>query len=50
VSLEAGHIVMPGALHASVPVAGTSRFEARFSGIGSVAIAFGAGSTTRDAP
>jgi 2-oxo-3-hexenedioate decarboxylase/2-keto-4-pentenoate hydratase len=40
VTLEAGHIVMPGALHASVPVTGTSRFEARFAGIGSVVVGF----------
>ncbi|MBX3031235.1 MAG: 2-keto-4-pentenoate hydratase [Chloroflexi bacterium] len=43
VTLEAGHIVMPGALHASVPVTGTSRFEARFEGIGSVTIGFESG-------
>lgn len=46
VTLEAGHIVMPGALHASVPVTGTSRFEARFTGIGSVTIGFDAGPAT----
>jgi 2-oxopent-4-enoate hydratase len=43
VTLEAGQIVMPGALHAAVPVTGTSWFEARFTGIGSVAVGFEAG-------
>lgn len=42
VTLEAGHIVMSGALHASVPATGASRFEARFTGLGSVAVAFAA--------
>lgn len=42
VTLEAGHIVMPGALHGAVPVTGAGRFEARFGGIGSVAVAFAA--------
>ncbi len=49
VTLEAGHIVMPGALHASVPVTGPSTFQARFAGIGSVSIAFDTGLTSRDA-
>ncbi len=43
VTMEAGHIVMPGALHASVPVTGTARFEARFGGIGTVRVGFEAG-------
>jgi 2-keto-4-pentenoate hydratase len=43
VALQAGHIVMPGALHASVPVTGSSSFEARFTGIGSVMVGFDAG-------
>lgn len=43
VTLEAGHFVMPGALHASVPVTRTAHFEARFAGIGTVTIAFRAG-------
>lgn len=49
VTLEAGQIVMPGALHAAVPVVGTSRFEARFTGIGTVTVAFDAGPLVRDA-
>lgn len=52
VTLQPGHIVMPGALHASVPVTGTASFEARFAGLGAVTIGFaadaasGSGSTT----
>jgi 2-keto-4-pentenoate hydratase len=40
VTLEAGQIVMPGALHAAAPVVAGSTFEARFSGMGSVSIRF----------
>jgi len=40
VTLEAGHIVMPGAMHASVPAARGDTFRATFDGIGSVEVRF----------
>jgi 2-oxo-3-hexenedioate decarboxylase/2-keto-4-pentenoate hydratase len=42
VTLEAGHIVMPGALHAAAPVVAGSTFRATFAGLGSVSIRFSA--------
>ena len=40
VTLEAGQIVMPGALHAAAPVGAGSIFRASFAGLGSVSIRF----------
>lgn len=40
VTLEVGHIVMPGALHASVPVARGDSFRAIFDRLGSVGVSF----------
>lgn len=40
VTLEAGHVIMTGALHASVPVAAGDVFTARFDRIGSVTVRF----------
>jgi 2-keto-4-pentenoate hydratase len=40
VTLPAGVPIMPGALHASVPVTGPSSFRARFDRIGAVDVAF----------
>ena len=40
VVLEAGHIVMPGALHASVPAVRDDLFRAVFDELGSVAVLF----------
>jgi 2-keto-4-pentenoate hydratase len=40
VTLEAGHLVMPGAMHASVPVTAGDRFTARFDGLGEVSVSF----------
>jgi 2-oxopent-4-enoate hydratase len=40
VTLEAGHIVMPGAMHASVPAARGDTFKATFEGLGSVEVRF----------
>lgn len=42
VTLEAGHIVMPGAMHASVPVAASDTFRAVFEGLGAVTASFSA--------
>ena len=42
VTLQAGHIVMPGALHAAAPVVAGSTFTATFVGLGSVSIRFSA--------
>jgi 2-keto-4-pentenoate hydratase len=39
-SMEAGHLVMPGALHASVPVAAGESYTATFEGLGSVGVRF----------
>ena len=41
VTLEAGSLVMPGALHASVPAVAGDTFRARFDGLGSVTVRFG---------
>jgi 2-keto-4-pentenoate hydratase len=38
--MEAGQIVMTGALHASVPVAAGDAFTARFDRLGSVTVRF----------
>lgn len=40
VTLEAGHIIMPGALHASVAARAGSSFRARFDRLGDVAVRF----------
>jgi 2-keto-4-pentenoate hydratase len=40
VTLESGHVVMPGAMHASVTVAAGDRITARFDRLGSVSIRF----------
>jgi 2-keto-4-pentenoate hydratase len=40
VTMEAGHLIMPGALHASVPAQAGDTFEARFEGLGSVSARF----------
>lgn len=40
VTLEAGHVVMTGALHASVPVAAGETYTARFDRLGSVSVRF----------
>ncbi len=40
VTLEAGHVVMPGAMHASVPVAAGDEIVARFDRLGPVSVRF----------
>jgi 2-keto-4-pentenoate hydratase len=40
VTLEAGHVIMTGALHASVPVAAGDEFRATFDRLGSVSVRF----------
>ena len=40
VTMEAGHLIMPGALHASVPAVAGDVFEARFDDLGSVSARF----------
>jgi 2-keto-4-pentenoate hydratase len=40
VTLEAGHVVMPGAMHASIPVAAGDEVTARFEHLGSVSVRF----------
>ncbi len=40
VTLEPGHLIMPGALHGSVPVARGDTFRARFDRLGSVTVRF----------
>ena len=40
VTLEAGHVIMPGALHASLPARAGSSFRARFDRLGDVAVRF----------
>ena len=40
VTLEAGHIIMPGALHASLPARAAMSFRARFDRLGDVAVRF----------
>ena len=40
VTLEAGHVIMPGALHASVPARTGMSFRARFDRLGDVAVRF----------
>jgi 2-keto-4-pentenoate hydratase len=40
VTLEAGHVVMPGALHASVPATAGDAFRASFEGLGDVEARF----------
>ena len=40
VTLEAGHVVMPGAMHGSVPVAAGDTFRAVFEGLGTVTASF----------
>jgi len=40
VTLEAGHIIMPGALHASLPARAGASFRARFDRLGDVAVRF----------
>jgi 2-keto-4-pentenoate hydratase len=39
-TMEAGHVVMPGALHASAPVAAGESYRAVFDGLGSVGVRF----------
>lgn len=41
VTMEAGSLVMPGALHASVPAGPDDVFRARFDGLGTVSVRFG---------
>lgn len=41
VTLEAGHVIMPGALHASVQAHAGAGFRARFDRLGDVAVDFG---------
>jgi 2-keto-4-pentenoate hydratase len=41
VTLEPGHVVMPGAMHASVPVVAGDTIVARFERLGSVGVSFG---------
>lgn len=45
VTLEAGQLVMPGALHASVPARAGDVFRARFDGLGAVTVRFEEGAT-----
>jgi 2-keto-4-pentenoate hydratase len=40
VTLEAGHLVMPGAMHASIPVAAGDEIRARFERLGPVSVRF----------
>jgi 2-keto-4-pentenoate hydratase len=40
VTLEAGHIIMPGAMHASTPVSAGDVVEAAFDGLGPVGVRF----------
>jgi 2-keto-4-pentenoate hydratase len=40
VTLEAGHLIMPGALHASVPAKRGDSFQAQFDRLGSVSVRF----------
>ncbi len=40
VTLEAGHVIMPGALHASLPARAGISFRARFDRLGDVAVRF----------
>lgn len=40
VTMEAGHLIMPGALHASVPVQAGDTFEAEFDALGAVSARF----------
>jgi 2-oxopent-4-enoate hydratase len=40
VTLEAGQLIMPGAMHASIPAVRGDRFEARFDRLGSVRVRF----------
>jgi 2-keto-4-pentenoate hydratase len=40
VALEAGHLVMPGAMHAAVPAEAGNRFRAIFDRLGEVEVAF----------
>jgi 2-keto-4-pentenoate hydratase len=46
VTLEAGHVVLPGSITASIPVSGGDTFSAVFAGIGRVAAAFTVGRPT----
>ncbi len=39
-TMEAGHLIMPGALHASFPVAAGESYTATFEGLGSVGVRF----------
>jgi 2-keto-4-pentenoate hydratase len=43
VGLEAGHVVLPGSITASIPVAAGDSFTATFAGLGSVTARFAAG-------
>ena len=43
VTLEAGNVVLPGSITASIPVSGGDTFSAVFAGIGRVAVAFTVG-------
>lgn len=45
-TLEAGHVVMPGAMHASVPAAPGDEFTAAFEGLGEVRVVFRAGGSS----
>lgn len=46
-TLEAGHVVMPGAMHASVPAAPGDEFTAAFDGLGEVTVVFRAGGSNQ---
>lgn len=39
-TMDAGHVVLPGAVHASVPVHAGDTFTAEFAGLGSVSVSF----------
>jgi 2-keto-4-pentenoate hydratase len=42
ISLEAGHVVLPGSVTAAVPVRAGDQVTATFAGLGSVSVSFGA--------
>ncbi|MEU8244640.1 fumarylacetoacetate hydrolase family protein [Nonomuraea sp. NPDC048916] len=43
VTLEAGHVILPGSVTAAIPVAASDVVSVRFAGLGSVSARFGAG-------
>ena len=48
ITLEAGHVVLPGSVCAMVPVAGGDTFTATFSGLGSVTARFSSTSSPKE--